>query len=326
MKLFNALRGGSNKDAMRQTTSLTMAYLLEQNARFEMFMRQKVGELEAIVAQQQARQANESPVEAPGLEHWAEKETGAREMEQIPAGRAEFAQAETRPVKPVTTYFSDFSLDDVSHLAEELFVASAESSVPAGELPDTAELPAREPEAPAEVHLPPANLAPEPEAPASPPDWQALLLGSPLAVEAVSAVVQEIEGTIEAAEDLVAVPAPEDEVKESSLLLPAWLRRQQEQAMAKQAKAEPGAVSTGGRFVEPAAEQEADAAEHANPGVGHQALTGEMPAAAMTGPGANPGRGKPVTAPAATESVDELAEEGAWEMALNKQGPAGNWE
>ena len=55
MGFLNAFRGKGSNDAMRQTTSLTMAYLLEQNTCFEAYMRQKVEELEARVAAQQAR-------------------------------------------------------------------------------------------------------------------------------------------------------------------------------------------------------------------------------------------------------------------------------
>ncbi|MCQ3979056.1 MAG: hypothetical protein DPW09_37010 [Anaerolineae bacterium] len=57
LSLFS--RGGSQSstDAIRQSTSMTMAYLLEQNRKFEFFMRQKVEELEGRVsAQQQTRQ------------------------------------------------------------------------------------------------------------------------------------------------------------------------------------------------------------------------------------------------------------------------------
>jgi hypothetical protein len=60
LSLFS--RGGSQSstDAIRQSTSLTMAYLLEQNRKFEFFMRQKVEELEERVsAQQQTRQGLE---------------------------------------------------------------------------------------------------------------------------------------------------------------------------------------------------------------------------------------------------------------------------
>jgi hypothetical protein len=57
MGILDALRRNptGQADAMRQTTSLTMAYLLEQNRQFEAYMREKVAELEARVAAQQAR-------------------------------------------------------------------------------------------------------------------------------------------------------------------------------------------------------------------------------------------------------------------------------
>ncbi len=167
MKLLNALRGGSNKDAMRQTTSLTMAYLLEQNARFETFMRQKVEELEAVVAQQQARhaEADETRLEAP-----APEETNAAEPGQTPAGLAE-----TRPVKPVTSYFGDFNLDDPeAGPEEELFAADDEPSI---DLPG-------QPAGPAEEAAT-ADRLPDLD---EPPDWQALLLGSRPSTETTASI------------------------------------------------------------------------------------------------------------------------------------------
>ena len=56
MGFLETLKGGGS-DAIRQSTSLTMAYLLAQNRKFERYMRQKVEELEARVAAQQARLA-----------------------------------------------------------------------------------------------------------------------------------------------------------------------------------------------------------------------------------------------------------------------------
>ncbi|GIK38038.1 MAG: hypothetical protein BroJett011_18710 [Chloroflexota bacterium] len=57
LSLFNRRGSQSSTDAIRQSTSMTMAYLLEQNRKFEFFMRQKVEELEGRVsAQQQTRQ------------------------------------------------------------------------------------------------------------------------------------------------------------------------------------------------------------------------------------------------------------------------------
>jgi hypothetical protein len=54
MGFLSALRG-NREDAIRQSTSLTMVYLLEQNRKFEVYMRQKVAATEAQVAGQQAR-------------------------------------------------------------------------------------------------------------------------------------------------------------------------------------------------------------------------------------------------------------------------------
>jgi hypothetical protein len=51
---LDAFKAGE-EDAIRQSTSLTMAYLLAQNGKFEAYMRSKVEELEARVAAQQAR-------------------------------------------------------------------------------------------------------------------------------------------------------------------------------------------------------------------------------------------------------------------------------
>lgn len=175
MKLFNALRGGSNKDAMRQTTSLTMAYLLEQNARFEVFMRQKVNELEAIVAQQQARPVEAGPVPVEEPEQRSVERAGVDGPVQVPAGVDVTGLAETRPVKPVASYFSDFTLDDLaSGPKEELF---------AGDEPLPTEEPAGNPEIPGEIQSP---VGLQPPGLAEPPNWQALLLGNNPAAEATS--------------------------------------------------------------------------------------------------------------------------------------------
>lgn len=65
LSLFNRRGSQSSTDAIRQSTSMTMAYLLEQNRKFEFFMRQKVEELEGRVsAQQQTRQDLEYEDEA----------------------------------------------------------------------------------------------------------------------------------------------------------------------------------------------------------------------------------------------------------------------
>lgn len=64
-------RGGTNtSDVIRQSTSMTMAYLLEQNRKFEAFMRDKVAELEGrVAAQQQTR-----------LDYFGDDETASPEV------------------------------------------------------------------------------------------------------------------------------------------------------------------------------------------------------------------------------------------------------
>lgn len=65
LSLFGRRGSHIGTDAIRQSTSMTMAYLLEQNRKFESFMRQKVEALEGRVsAQQQTRQDLEYEDEA----------------------------------------------------------------------------------------------------------------------------------------------------------------------------------------------------------------------------------------------------------------------
>lgn len=326
MGFLNALKGGGNKDAMRQTTSLTMAYLLEQNARFEAFMRQKVDELEAIVAQQQARHAEVDPASEVVEEPWPEPEEG-----EVAPAAAELVQTDTRPVKPVTSYFNDFTLDDLAPVpsgVSEVFVSTTE---PAGEgatsLVDT---------------QPVARITPPPEPePASPPDWQALLLGAPSStneptpeeaevveepagVGIVESVVEEMEeakgsqtevDTAEKEASPADEPIPEaiEEVEEGSSLLPAWLRRQQ-QAMMDQTRKEQGPVVR---------------KETATSGADDQIIieTADEKTAVLAG--TNTGTGDKAGEPAIQEAgtvITKTEDEGEWDMALDKQGPAGDWE
>jgi hypothetical protein len=55
---FFSRDGNSNTDAIRQSTTMTMAYLLEQNRKFEFFMREKVERLEQLVSSQQQTRAD----------------------------------------------------------------------------------------------------------------------------------------------------------------------------------------------------------------------------------------------------------------------------
>lgn len=183
MKLLNALRSGGNKDAMRQTTSLTMAYLLEQNARFEIFMRQKVDELEAIVAQQQARHVEVDPTAEMMEEPWPEPDEAALALDQTA----------TRPAKPVTAYFNDFTLDDSGAVAE----GTSEMVDSAGDPQLVTRItPTAEPE--------PGPL----------PDWQTLLLSAPSANTPQISELGEVAGETKAGPDVeTGEPAPPFELK-----------------------------------------------------------------------------------------------------------------
>jgi hypothetical protein len=328
MGFLDALKGGGNRDAMRQTTSLTMAYLLEQNARFEAFMRQKVDELEAIVAQQQARHAEVDPAseEIAEPEPWPEPEEG-----EVEPAATELVQTDTRPARPVTSYFDDFTLDDLAPAPEgasEVFVSVAEPAGVDAPSPGDTQLLAR------------VTPTPEPE-PASPPDWQTLLLSDPSSTgEPIPEAAEMVEepaggGTIESAaaegeavkeartdvdtmekgESPADEPIPEarEAVDETASLLPAWLRRQQ------QAMLDP----TGG-------EQSPEVGQEAAPSAaGDQTIietAGEETAVlAGTNAGADDKTGEPAVQEAGTV-ITKAEDEGEWDMALDKQGPAGDWE
>ena len=73
-------RGNQKKDPMRESAALTTVYLLEQNQKFEQFMRQKVDELESRVAAQQARMSTREEVEEREL--WAALESFEAQPEE----------------------------------------------------------------------------------------------------------------------------------------------------------------------------------------------------------------------------------------------------
>lgn len=76
-------RGKQKKDPMRESAALTTVYLLEQNQKFEQFMRQKVDELESRVAAQQARLSTRE--EAEERELWAAMESFEAPSDPRPA-------------------------------------------------------------------------------------------------------------------------------------------------------------------------------------------------------------------------------------------------
>lgn len=237
MGILDALRrpNTGSTDAMRQTTTLTMAYLLEQNRQFEAYMREKVEELEARVAAQQARAS---------VKIEAADETTRPTPPVIIADRTQPVVSLNEADDDLLSLFSaDFELDEVG----EVDIVPPLETVTASEAEITDEAEA------AGAVLQPAWT-----------DWEAALLG-PAAAESLP--VQDA-GLVPTTDELTpsdeAEKAPgadePDEVGDS--LLPVWL-----QAQTTQAEMEADEVETASGVVidEVAAEQEAEEAEVSPP-------------------------------------------------------------
>jgi hypothetical protein len=191
---------GQSAEAMRQSATLTTAYLLEQNRKFEAFMRARIAELEGRVAGQQAR-----------LTARTEQETGAAgELGEEEASLA--AQAGVRDVIP------QVSIEPLAALGEDDWdeppveanepsdrLAELKSSPPT---PEGVEAPDRDE---AEEAIPGeqagARAAPPAEA-EEPPGWQAVLVG-PSPVKPPAATAPEAEAQPDASEEVREIPGGE---------------------------------------------------------------------------------------------------------------------
>ena len=218
MGFLDALKGGGG-DAIRHSTSLTMAYLLEQNRKFEAYMRGKVEELEARVAAQQAR--------------LAAVETEADESDLPPAPLVDEASLEATALGG----------EDLAVEVEE--VVSFGMVAMGGEVPaeETGALP--EPEAaPGEDALvveEGAAFEMEAEEEAGPPSWQAMLVGTPPAAEGETALEGEepAEGTDDTDSLLPDWSVAEGEdVEETDSLLPDWSAAGEETTLEREEPAE----------------------------------------------------------------------------------------
>jgi hypothetical protein len=99
---------------MQESAALTTVYLLEQNQKFEQYMRQKVDELESRVAAQQARLS--SRAEAEEREMWTALE---------PFGEFDETTPESEPAAPTTGSMVEVEIDlntqkDLSEWDEEI--------------------------------------------------------------------------------------------------------------------------------------------------------------------------------------------------------------
>ncbi|MCL4299181.1 MAG: hypothetical protein KJ077_25820 [Anaerolineae bacterium] len=95
--------GNSNTDAIRQSTTMTMAYLLEQNRKFEFFMREKVERLEQLVSSQQQTRAD---FDEAYEDDFIETEIGDEETDD----RSD--ESDLSPRKPITALVEDELLTD----------------------------------------------------------------------------------------------------------------------------------------------------------------------------------------------------------------------
>jgi hypothetical protein len=84
-------RRNQSKDPMRESAALTTVYLLEQNQKFEHYMRQKVDDLEARVAAQQARLSTREQTEEQEL--WAALESFEAIPDATPSAGLAVAEA-----------------------------------------------------------------------------------------------------------------------------------------------------------------------------------------------------------------------------------------
>ena len=218
MRFLDALKGGGG-DAIRQSTSLTMAYLLEQNRKFEAYMRGKVEELEARVAAQQAR--------------LAAAETEADESDMPPAPLVDEASLEATALGG----------EDLAVEVEEVVsfgMMAVEEEAPAeetGALPEPASAPGED----ALVIEEGAAFEMEAEEEAGPPSWQAMLVGTPPAAERETALEGEepAEGTDDTDSLLPDWSVAEGEdVEETDSLLLDWSTAGREMALESEGPAE----------------------------------------------------------------------------------------
>jgi hypothetical protein len=191
---------GQGAEAMRQSATLTTAYLLEQNRKFEAFMRARIAELEGRVAGQQAR-----------LTARAEQETGG-------AGELGEEEASLAPQAGAGDVIPQVSIEPLAALGEDDW---DEPPVEANEPPDwLAELKSSPPtlegvEAPdrdeAEEAIPGdqagAGATPPAEA-EEPPGWQAVLVG-PSPAKPPAATAPEAEAQPDASEEVREIPDEE---------------------------------------------------------------------------------------------------------------------
>ena len=119
LDLFRGGGGGGNSDAIRQSTTLTMAYLIEQNRKFEFYMRQKLDELEARVSAQQARQSDFDSIEEEDEEP-TEETTGGQLHQRSTADAPTVPTIPILETEEVLMLTSDSLLEDDAEGSEDV--------------------------------------------------------------------------------------------------------------------------------------------------------------------------------------------------------------
>ena len=155
MGLLSSLRGKQGDNAIQQSTTTATMLLLEQNRRFEAFMREKVATLERQVAEDDGRLNNDKS----GEEDSFSETDSAGDLEADGPGEGQDIDA---------GFSAEAEHEGIAIIGEEF-----------GELEEELGPPAVTPSAhPAEPVQPP----PSPKASSEPPDWRSFLAGASAAV------------------------------------------------------------------------------------------------------------------------------------------------
>jgi hypothetical protein len=174
MGFLNALRSGGS-DAIRESASLTTAYLLEQNRKFEGFIREKISTLESRVNVQRSRLS---------LKVLEEEEPGDELELSGSDGHEAPEPARPEPEVPYPGAWDMVDFRDLSDLSGGVAAEAGRVDDIEASLRGTASLddqdaadasPAGEPVRAA------AEAQREPIQPEAPPDWMSALIGAPAA-------------------------------------------------------------------------------------------------------------------------------------------------
>ena len=302
MGLLSSLKGKQGGDAIRQSTTTATMHLLEQNRKFEVFMREKVAVLERQVAEDDGR------------------------LNRDGGGGEDDLAGEMDPAEDLGIGGPGESQDTVASSPSEGQGEVVVIGEGFGDQDEELELPEVPPPARPTVPVPPSP-APLPKASSAPPDWRAFLAGAsttpapgapaaravePPAGEGDQADAQGEEGAEEAPVEVEAAEPPAGEGDQ--------VDAQGEEA-AEEEEEEDGAGLFG--MALPIVSVTSTTAERGQP----PSSSAAAPAAAA--PSAPPAAAKArPPAPAsgdATPALDAGDQPGGWESGDLHEGQVGNW-